>query len=378
MSAIRSVPNPQLQVVEGNKSYWTHAAHRRYGWHHLPDIARYGLTFRSARVMQLEAGVDDSIAQNEQVRRMTSLPWFSAMVVLRGQKILFERYAADFGPERLHSIQSITKTIINLVVGRLAEQGILDLARPVSDFLPEIGSGYASATLQQVLNMDVVNGYSEDFSDPRAAYYRHEEAMGWRLPLDSQHEQTERSFLPGILSDDIENREGMAQYKDANTAVLGWVVERATGRTLRSFLAEIVDAAGLEGTFYITADRDGVPTLEGGACMTARDLARYFSIFVRRGVGIQGERVGSERFIDMPSGCGLPMPPLDQRIRYCNHLMVLGRSVGHGGWGGQYVLAHLDTGRIAAFFSVLENEHAYDPAYATQLVRMLESVVSPA
>jgi CubicO group peptidase (beta-lactamase class C family) len=376
MKEISSVDNPQLRIVEGNKSWWTHAAHRRHGWHHLPHIARYGLSFRSARVMQLEPCLDDNIAGNEQVRQLTSLPWFSAMIVVRGQQILFERYAADFGPGQLHSIQSITKTTINLIVGRLAEQGVLDLASPVSELLPEIGSGYANATLQQVWNMDVVNDYSEDFSDPGAMYYRHEEAMGWRLPRDPLHEPTERSFLPGISSDDIGNRERVAQYKDANTAVLGWVAERASGRSMRSFLAEIVDAAGLEDTFFITSDRDGVPTLEGGGCMSARDLARYFSIFVRRGVGIQGERVGSARFIDVPVGSGVPIPPPNQRIRYCNHLMMLDRCVGHGGWGGQYVLANLETGKIGVFFSVLENDHASDPSYADRIVRMLESVVN--
>ena len=378
MDVIRSVPNPQLQVVDGNKSYWTHAAYRRYGWHNLPRVARYGLTFRSARVMQLESRIDDDIAQNEHVRQLTSLPSFSAMVVVRGQQILFERYAADFGQDHPHSIQSITKTTINLIAGRLAEQGILDLALPVSHYVREIGSGYARATLQQVLDMDVVNSYSEDFSDPRAAYYQHEEAMGWRLPQDPRHEQTQRSFLPTITSDDIENRERTAQYKDANTAVLAWVVERASGRPLRSFLADIVDGAGLEGTFYITADRDGVPTLEGGGSMTARDLARFFSIFVRRGAGIGGERIGSARFIDVPIGSGVPMPAPNQRICYCNHLMMLGRAVGHGGWGGQYVLGNLDTGRVGVFFSVLENEHAADPSYAGELVRMLESVVNAA
>jgi len=326
--------------------------------------------------MQLESSPDASIATRPQVQQLTSLPWFSGMVVVRGKQILFERYATDFAPNQLHSIQSITKTTINLIVGRLAEQGVLDLTRSVGEFLPEIGSGYAHATLQQVLNMDVVNSYSEDFSDSQATYYRHEEAMGWRLPHDPLHEMTERSFLPTISSDGIENRERIAQYKDANTAVLGWVAERASGRPLRSFLAEIVDAAGLEDTFYITSDRDGVPTLEGGACMSARDLARYFSIFVRRGIGVGGERVGSEKFIDIPSGSGLPMPAPNQRVRYCNHLMRLDRAIGHGGWAGQYVLANLDTGTIGVFLSVLENEHGSDPSYGALLVQMLESIVN--
>jgi len=44
---------------------------------------------------------------------------------------------------------------MNLVVGQLVEQGVLDLSRSIAHYIPEIGSGYAGATLQQVLNMDV-------------------------------------------------------------------------------------------------------------------------------------------------------------------------------------------------------------------------------
>jgi len=168
MNPILTVPNPDLVVVEGNKSRWTHADHRRHGCHHLHRIARYGTSFRAARVMVLEKRMDVRIAELDAVRHFTSLPWFSAMLVVRGQHILFERYAPDFGSEAPHSIQSITKTTMNLIVGRLVERGLLDLARPIGHYLPEIGSGYATATVQQLLNMDVVNEYSQDFADPQA------------------------------------------------------------------------------------------------------------------------------------------------------------------------------------------------------------------
>jgi hypothetical protein len=54
--------------------------------------------------------MDLRIAELEEVRYHTSLPWFSAMIVIQGQHILFERYARDFGTSCPHSIQSITKT----------------------------------------------------------------------------------------------------------------------------------------------------------------------------------------------------------------------------------------------------------------------------
>jgi CubicO group peptidase (beta-lactamase class C family) len=376
MKHFTTIPNPDLEVIDGNKSRWSHADNRRWGWHNLYQIARYGLTLRAARVMLLEKRTDLRIAELDSVRHFTSLPWFSGMVVVRGRHVLFERYAADFGKDRLHSIQSITKTMINLIIGQLVQQGILDLNQRISHYIPQIGSGYANATLQQALNMDVANEYSEDFTDPRAAYYDHEEAMGWRIPRDYRDEQTQHAFISGIRSDNITNRTGRIQYKDANTDVLGWVAELASGQSLRAFLTEIVDAAGLEGLLFISTDRDGVPGLDGGACLTARDLARYFTLFARRGSGTAGGEVGSAAFIHQSLLSGVPMSSPFEGICYSNHLMVSGRSVGHGGWGGQYALANLDTGVVGVFLSVIENEHANNHEYLGPVVRMLEAIAS--
>jgi CubicO group peptidase (beta-lactamase class C family) len=190
MNTVVFHPNGDLSVVEGNKSRWFTADYRRWGFHNLHRIARYAISLRSACVMKLEKRMDLRIAEDADVQQLTALPWFSAMIVVRGQHILFERYAADFSQEQPHSIQSITKTLMNLIVGRLVIDGTIVLSRTIAHYVPEIGSGYADATVQSVLNMDVQNDYSEDFTDPEATYYRHEEAMGWRLPDRAEREET--------------------------------------------------------------------------------------------------------------------------------------------------------------------------------------------
>ena len=50
----------------------------------------------------------------------------------------------------------------------------LDLNKKISDYLPDIGSGYASATVQDVLDMNIENSYSEDYNDPYTSSYLHE------------------------------------------------------------------------------------------------------------------------------------------------------------------------------------------------------------
>ncbi len=369
------VPNPDLVVGEGRRTRWNSAEHRRWGFHNLHRNGRYGLNLRSRDVLVLRRDIDRRIAELDAVRRMTSTTIFSGLAVVRGNTLLYERYAPDFGPDRPHSIQSITKTTVNLIYGQLVEQGRIDLDAKVGDHLPEIGSGYAGARLRDVLDMNVANDYSEDYGDPASTVFDHEIAMGWRLPGPGEAEITNRGFVRNIESNDIVNHGPEVLYKSANTDVLAWIAEQLSGRPLRDHLIDIVEAAGLEHTFHVSTDREGMPILDGGGAMTARDLARYGQIFVRGGLGINGEAVGSRAFIDEArTAKAKHFPAPREWLRYCLHLQTNGRWVGHGGYGGQYLLADPQSGVSVAFFSVLEDESGYDQQYIGDTILMCQEI----
>ena len=374
-NVIVTTPNPDLVVTEGRRTRWNTAEHRRWGFHNLYRNNRYGLSLRSRDVLVLRRDIDRRIADMDAVRRMTATTIFSGLAVVRGNTLVYERYAADFGPDRPHSIQSITKTTVNLIYGRLVEQGRIDLDSKVGDHLPEIGSGYAGASLRDVLDMNVANDYGEDYGDPAEAVFDHEVSMGWRLPGPGQAEITNREFVCGIESDDIVNDGPEVLYKSANTDVLAWIAELAGGRPLRDHLIDIVEAAGLEHSFHVSTDREGMSILDGGGAMTARDLARYGQIFVRGGLGIGGQAVGSRAFIDEArTARAKHFPAPREWLRYCRHLQTNGRWVGHGGYGGQYLLADPESGVSVAFFSVLEDELGYDEHYMGDVIQMCQDI----
>lgn len=374
MSELASEPNPDLAVGRDNQEHMSQPDYRRHGFHNRYRLSRYSTSFRAGRVLLLRKNMDPRIAQMQAVRQLCSLPWFSAMVIVRGSEVLFERYASDFGPAHPHIIQSVSKTMMNLVIGRLAEEGSVDLSRRIDAYLPWIGSGYADATVQQVLDMDVTNDYSEDYRDPEASCYAHKEAYGWRLPPDSGRELTQRKFLATIQSDETANRTGQYQYKSANTDVLAMVAEAATGRPMRSFLADIADAAGVEGNLHIATDREGFPNANGGVSVTARDLARYGLLFVRGGAGVGNEQVGSAAFIQKSLTGGVPVQAEGTGLKYSNHLYTDGRWVGHYGYGGQRLQVDLTSGVVGVFFSVLENSSANDEGYHASISDMLTEI----
>ncbi|MGL4238251.1 serine hydrolase domain-containing protein [Tabrizicola sp.] len=373
---LRTHPNPDLAVGPHRQPRWNSAPHRRHGFHNLPAIARYAQSFRAAQVLDLRFSADLAIAAREDVRHLTALPWFSAMAVTEGNRLLYEAYAPDFGPDRPHSIMSISKMTANLIVGRLWEDGKIGLDETLGAILPWIGPGYHGARVQDVLNMNVQNAYDEDYHNPASTVFLHEAAMGMRLPEGP--EPANRDFLAGIGlapgTTDTTNPTGVCLYKSANTDVLMLAAEARGGRPQRLWLADLADAAGFEAVLHVGTDRTGMPILSGGICLTARDLCRYGALFAREGRGVDGQPFGSAAFIQATRKGGVPMPEPREHLRYSNQTNTNGVWLGHGGYGGQYMVANPETGRVACFFSVLQNDEGYDAAYYPPIIAMLAEI----
>lgn len=373
---LRSHPNPDLLVGEDLRPRWNSAPHRRHGFHNLHLLTRYAQSYRAGQVLDLRLSTDLSIPLREDVRRLTNLPWFSGMAVTEGNRLLYEAYAPDFGPDRPHSIMSISKMSTNLIIGRLVEEGKLALDEKIGAILPWIGAGYRDATLQDVLNMNVKNNYDEDYSNADAMVFHHEAASGMRLP--SGPEPMNRDFIARIGlaqgAKDTVNDSGSYLYKSANTDVLSFVAEARGGRPIGQWLADLADAAGVEGALHVATDRQGFPLLNGGICLTARDLCRYGAVFARMGQGVGGQPFGSAAFIRATQSGGIRMAAPRQHLCYSNQTNTDGVWLGHGGYGGQYLVANPATGRTACFLSVLDDENGYDAAYYLPIIAMLAEI----
>ncbi len=374
---LQGQPNPDLVTGFDNKAQWNTPDERRRGFHNLNTTARYALSFRAPSVLPLRKEIDWTISRFPGVEQILEVDHFSAFCVVRGDRVIYERYAPDFGVDRTHSIQSITKMALNLMLGRMVADGRIDMERTMGSYLPELGSGYAEASVRNTADMNVVNDFSEDYTDPKTGSYIMETAMGWRLPEEGAPEPTIRSFVASVTGDDLENRSGGMLYKSTNSDALGWLIERLSERSLRDWLIEIVEAAGVAGCYHITCDREGVPLIDGGACMTARDLARVGLLFARGGEGVDGRRVGDADFIDdTRRNPGPSIPEPRDSIRYSRQTMTDGTWLGHGGYGGQFMLANPDTDTAVVYFSVLENKDAYDPDFYAPLIQTMGEIAA--
>ena len=368
-----STPNPDLTVGHNNFQRWNQPDQRRHGFHNAHAIFRRTLMVRARRVLTLTDTPDPVLAAKAQELGITTNPAFSALVIAQGTNVLFQAAAPDFTPTSPHSLQSITKMHMHLIVAELFAAGRLHPADLVRDHLPEIGSAYATASLADVLDMNVENDFSEDYSDPESDCYREEEALGWRLPPTDRPEETLTAFVSSLTGQGTQNPSPYCRYKSANTDVL--TVIAAAHVDLRQRVEAICDAAGYEGGFHISLSPEHLPAFSGGGCLSARDLARFGLLFARRGQAVYGAPVGVATAFDEALTRPAPLvSPKRGTMRYSNHIMTRNGWVGHAGYGGQFLMVNMANGRVAAFLSVLENESGYDEDYMLDVITKLETL----
>ncbi|MBS0579849.1 MAG: beta-lactamase family protein [Proteobacteria bacterium] len=375
MTSSRTPQQPAgLGLGPRNKADWDQPETRRRGLRDLHRLHRYGLSFRAPRVLPLETCWRYELHDLELLRWYLAHPFFTGMLVLQGEQILLEQYAADFAPAQVHSVQSITKTSVHLFAGALIEAGKLDPGQPVTRYLPEVEAGYGGATVQDALDMAVVNDYTEDFYDPTASVGQLEDAHGWRLSGGAGHVDI-RTFLGRIGGAAPRAPDGRLHYKSANTDVVAWVCERVARRNLRDMYLQLIEASGAADTVYLSTDRGGTPFAGGGLHMTLRDLGRYGLLLARAGAGPLGAEVGSRSFRDATrSERAQGSASLLGRGFYRNFLETDGVWLAHNGYGGQWLMVWPEAEIVVACLSGIADEGGLDWTYIGRLAALGEQV----
>tara|TARA_B100000482_G_scaffold55495_1_gene37835 strand:- start:4755 stop:5918 length:1164 start_codon:yes stop_codon:yes gene_type:complete len=379
---LKSEANPSLVVLRDNKPKWYLPESRREGYRNLHKINRYGLLYRSDLVLKLNKKYNKKIENIPSVKKVINHEYFCSLLVGKNQEILFEKYASDFNEKTPQTIMSITKMFANLFVGELLEKKIIDLNKKISDYLPNIGSGYASATIQDVLDMNIVNSYSEDYTDPYTSSFLHEPVCGWRLPTNLDDKIGQEEFLNTIQANekkDLTNSTEFSHYKSANTDVIGVLIEKVSGKKLSQWILDAVEAAGFEDALYMGTDRFGMPWISGGGCLISRDFLRYGLLFSRKGIGVGNRKVGSFKFFNQTiknKGTKYMELSKDKFLYYSNSTMKLGDWIGHSGLGGQFLAVNLKTGITASYFSVIDTPSGTDENYKRDMINMMDEIVN--
>jgi CubicO group peptidase (beta-lactamase class C family) len=275
-----------------------------------------------------------------------------AILVVRNGKIVFEEYPG-MDPNLRHHWMSVSKSTLNMLMGRLVAEGKLDMRRRVEEYIPELkGKGYGSFTVQEVADMDAdVNMDEKNYHDPKSAFWDFGRSMGW-FADDGKWPGGVRQFLTTLSRLDRPAGEAgqKVRYTSSSSMVLGWIIEKITGEPLTEYFEHTIwRHVGAVSNATVTVDRQGFPFVGGGYSSTLRDLARYGTIWARKGLAPDGTRIFPESWMkENMSGKG---PIMRDDYRYRNQSYSNGTAIVHQGHSGQMLWVNPSSGTIVACFS---------------------------
>lgn len=238
------------------------------------------------------------------------------LLVLHHGRIAYERYAGCLDRNGLHAVMSVTKSLTGLLGEVLVADGELDEQALVGDLIPELRqSGFADASVRQVLDMTTALDFSEDYADPKAEIWGYA-AAGSAMPAAGKARPAGYlAYLQGVKK---KGRHGRAfGYRTVNADVLGWLIARTTGKPVNEVLAErIWSRLGTDREAYYTVDSLGTPYAGGGFNATLRDLGRLGQLVLDEGqadgrqlippAAIARIALGGDRDKFAAAGLGLP------------------------------------------------------------------------
>jgi CubicO group peptidase (beta-lactamase class C family) len=203
-----------------------------------------------------------------------------AVVVLHGGRLIAERYAPGYGPDTPIWAHSVTKSLINALVGILVRKGKLRLDQPAPIAAWQSpGDPHHAVTIDQLLRMDSGLPFDETDGVPnpmtRMTFLQRDMAgYAARTPL---------AHAPGTAW----------AYGNLDYMLLGRIVADAAGGSAvaaeRFARRELFAPLGMAHTL-VQADATGTLNGAGGSYGTARDFARFGQLYLDDGV-VDGQRI---------------------------------------------------------------------------------------
>lgn len=200
------------------------------------------------------------------LRQWNAVTHGTSLVVVDRGRLVHEWYADGVGRDDLFLGASMTKSALAHLVGVALRAGALRLTDRVVDHVPELAaSGYAGCTVLDVATMTSGVDWVEDHRDPTSLASR-------LVACFAGEGGSSRELLARV--DERAAPGTRFEYCTADSQVLDWVRERATGSTYDVALGELWRTLGCTSDAVVGTDADGVAMAGGALAATARDWAR--------------------------------------------------------------------------------------------------------
>ncbi len=266
------------QENQANINNWKTRPFNRWSFHHVKKFIPSITIANDVHHQNLLENAPVSI-KGVILKQLLKATATDAIVILHKGKIVYEAYANGNDEHTPHILMSATKAVVGLVAGILELQGAIDLSAPVSAYIPQtMGTIYQQVTLRQLLDMRAGIVLDEDQQK------QYDAATNWEPVPDGNEPMGLHGFFTRLKQSEKLTDHNFS-YVSANTDLLGWAIECATGRSFNTLLSDLIwKPMGAENEAYITVDKDGAPRCTGGLCTTARDFARIGQLIINGGM----------------------------------------------------------------------------------------------
>jgi len=245
----------------------------------LPDIA--GSEIVEPSDPALKAALDHAFEE----RAKPPFRRTKAVVVVRDGRVIAERYASGVGIDTPLPSFSMTKSVVNALLGIMTQQGLTSPSLPAP--IPEWhGAGDPRHEIEVGHLMRMTSGLALDETDwplnPSDEMFLHNDMAGFAVKAPLIAEPGKRWA-----------------YSSATTQILARIIREAVGgpeQTLSFAWRELFDPLGMRS---VTLFFDGSGTVQGANNMlaSARDWARFGLLYLNDGK-IGGKRILHEEWVD--------------------------------------------------------------------------------
>lgn len=194
----------------------------------------------------------------------------TGVMVLQQGQVRLQRFADGFTATQRWTSFSVAKSVTSTLLGIALRRGeIRNMDDTLETYIPQLRyTAYADVTVEQLLTMTSGVRWNEDYADPES-----DVAQMYRSACEDgqPHVVTYLAKLPRAHPAGTH-----WNYNTAETDLLGILVQRATGKSLASYLSQTIwQPYGMASDAYWLKDEcDGSDTGGSGLSATLTDYAR--------------------------------------------------------------------------------------------------------
>ncbi|MCB1847245.1 MAG: serine hydrolase [Halieaceae bacterium] len=255
-----------------------------------------GTSLELGRLQVPEPGTGRTLDASELLQRRL---FNDALLVMHRGQVVHESYRNGMLDTDRHVNHSTTKSLTTLLIGLAIEDGLVDPAAPITDYLAELADlpAWRQVRVQHALDMRTGLAYEEHYEDPDCICWGYFRATGYYPPRTDTHPGYIAWVRDCMSEGDCPPGERFV-YSSPVTNALGMVAASVYGKSVAQLLEEkIYQRIGAEADAWLNLDPSGVAVTEGQLSLRLRDFARWACLFLNDGRSLAGEQVVPSSFI---------------------------------------------------------------------------------